>query len=110
MGTRWKGMDNRLVKTSGLGGYMQCSDYREFTEKETAMLLYLKEKIKQCGGDDLQFFQCSYIWKFDKFYECVADIAQYRLHGVIPRYVQEYIKHLQQEETCSSKDGNQTGV
>lgn len=87
-----------------------CSDDREFTEKETTMLLYLKEKIKQCGGDDLQFFQSAYIFIFDKFYECVADIAQYRLHGVIPRYVQDYIKHLQREETCKQKSDNQTGV
>ncbi len=89
---------------------MENSEYRDFSTKETAMLLYLKEKIKQSGGDDLQFFQSSYIWRFDKFYECVTDIAQYRLHGVIPRYVQDYIRNLQQEETCRSKDDSQTGV
>lgn len=88
----------------------QCSDYREFTKKETQMLLYLKEKIKQCGGDDMMFFQTAYLWVFDYINECITDVAQYRLHGVVPKYVQQYVKHLQKEETCTQKSVNQTGV
>lgn len=87
-----------------------CSDDREFTEKETTMLLYLKEKIKQCGGDELMFFQTAYLYWFDKYNECVADVAQYRLYAVIPPYVYNYVKHLQRAESCNQKSDNQTGV
>lgn len=73
----------------------QCSDYRDFTPKETNMLLYLKEAIRRSGGDDLLFFQTSYLWKFDYIHECVSDVMQYRLHCVIPPYVRDYVKHLQ---------------
>ncbi len=76
-----------------------CSDMKEFTSKETAMLLYLKEAIKRSGGDDLLFFQTAYLWMFDYIHECVADVAQYRLHGIIPPYVCQYVKHLQNAGT-----------
>lgn len=72
----------------------QCSDIKTFTPKETEMLLYLKEMIRRSGGDDLQFFQSAYIFVFDKFYECVSDVVQYRLHGIVPKYVQTYLEHI----------------
>ena len=67
----------------------------KFTDEEKEMLLYLGHAITRCGGTELEFFQTSYYWKFSKHYDCVVDVAQYRLHAIIPKYVEDYIHHLQ---------------
>lgn len=59
------------------------------------MLLALKEMIRRHGNDELQFFQEAYFYKFQKHADMWNSVAQYRLHGVIPKFVEEYVKHLE---------------
>lgn len=59
------------------------------------MYLYLKEKIRQANDSELLFFQTAYYWRFQKHYDCVNDSIQFRLHAIIPKYVEEYVIHLQ---------------
>lgn len=57
------------------------------------MELLLKEAITRSGRTELEFFQSAYLWRFQKIATCVDDVCQYRLHAVIPKYIQEYLKH-----------------
>jgi hypothetical protein len=95
----YKKQSQNILKGPTMEQPNETAELAEFSAKETTMLLYLKEAIKRCGNDDLQFFQTSYTWMFDRVFECTTDVLQYRLHGVVPKYVQEYVKHLQQQPT-----------
>ena len=68
--------------------------------KGKEMLLYLKETIRQCGNDDMMFFQTAYYWCYQKHHDCVTDICQYKLHAVVPRYVRDYLKSLQDKQNA----------
>lgn len=59
------------------------------------MLLYLKHAIQQSGNDEHSFFRSAYYWKFQKVLTSDTDALQYRLHAVMPKYVEEYVVHLQ---------------
>lgn len=59
------------------------------------MLLYLKAKIAELGTDEHQFFRTAYMWRFGKVLFSDTDALQYRLHAVVPKYVEDYIHHLQ---------------
>lgn len=60
------------------------------------MLLFLKYAIKATGDNDLLFFETAYYWRFQKRQEVFNDLVQYRLHAIVPKYVEEYVRHLQQ--------------
>lgn len=62
------------------------------------MFLYLAHKIHEAGGDEQRFFRCAYMWRFGKDYDCVTDVVQYKLHAIVPRYVQDYVRHLQSSQ------------
>lgn len=68
---------------------------RQGKEMVMEMLLYLANKIHELGGDIQRFFRTAYMWRFGKDYDCVNDVCQYKLHAIVPKYVQEYIKHIQ---------------
>lgn len=73
---------------------------RSINRKEMVMemLLYLAHKIQETGGDEQQFFRTAYMWRFGKDYACANDICQYRLHAIVPKYVVEYIQHIQSKK------------
>ena len=62
------------------------------------MLLYLYQKLKELRISAHEFFQIAYMAKFNKLMDLNDDFAQYLLHGVLPKYVVEYLKHLQENE------------
>lgn len=62
------------------------------------MLLYLYRKLDELRISAHEFFQLAYMAKFNKLMDLNDDFAQYLLHGVLPRYVVEYLKHLQENE------------
>lgn len=59
------------------------------------MLLFLKYLITQTGNDDYSFFRAAYYWKFQKECNSATDVVQYRLHATVPKYVEEYVVHIQ---------------
>lgn len=59
------------------------------------MLLYLANKIHELGDDPQRFFRAGYMWKFGKDHDCVNDVCQYKLHGIVPKYIEEYIRYIQ---------------
>lgn len=69
-----------------------------FTTKGGCMLLYLKAKIAELGTDEHAFFRTAYMWRFGKVLFSDTDAIQYRLHAVVPRYVEDYVHHLQENQ------------
>lgn len=63
------------------------------------MILYLQEKLRQLNMSYNQFFAVAFWWQFKRTSMLNDDEAQYLLHGVIPRYVVNYLKHIQQKES-----------
>lgn len=71
--------------------------------KENLMYLYLREKIRSLGDDEQQFFRTAYMWRFGKDADVSTDVCQYRLHAIIPPYVQNYVCYLQAREAMEKK-------
>ncbi len=59
------------------------------------MHLYLVSKLNQLNVDDITFFRIAHVWAFGTDPDLSSDVAQYRLHTLIPRYVVSYLKSLQ---------------
>lgn len=70
------------------------------------MLLYLRNKLENLGLTYHQFFETAYQWRFNppQVPSLNDDYAQFLLHSVLPRYVVDYLKHLQEKETCIAPD------
>jgi hypothetical protein len=68
------------------------------------MLLYMKDKLERLGMTYHQFFEVAYQWRFNpgQLPSLHDDYAQFLLHSVIPKYVVDYLKHLQRSETCTA--------
>jgi hypothetical protein len=65
--------------------------------------LYLVNLMDSFGLTEYEFFDLAYLARFGKVGATANDAAQYRLHGIIPKYVEWYIQQHQQESaTCSS--------
>lgn len=61
------------------------------------MHLYLVETMRQLKVDELTFFRIAHVWAFGTDPDLSTDVCQYRLHALIPKYVETYIKKLQEE-------------
>lgn len=59
------------------------------------MRLYLENHLEQHKITDTDFFRSAYIWRFGKIENVYGDVLQYRVHGVIPSYVAEYVSYIQ---------------
>lgn len=65
------------------------------------MILYFRAKLEQLGLTYHEFFETAYHWRFGKLVTIDSDYAQFLLHSVLPKYVIEYLKHLQESEDGS---------
>lgn len=63
--------------------------------KENGMLLFLVNKLRQLNTDELTFFRVAHVWAFGTDPDLHDDVAQFKLHGVVPVYVKNYLKTLQ---------------
>lgn len=73
------------------------------------MLLYLRNKLENLGLTYHQFFETAYQWRFNppQVPSLNDDYCSFLLHGVLPRYVVAYLKHLQEKETCTAPDASE---
>ena len=71
----------------------QFTSMKEVERRE--MLLYLMNTMKRLNVDNLTFFRMAHIWSFGTDPVLSDDVAQFMLHGIIPKYVQSYLRHLQ---------------
>jgi len=61
------------------------------------MHLYLVYEMRRLKVDELTFFRIAHVWSFGTDPDLHDDVAQYKLHAVIPKYVEKYVQNLQQE-------------
>lgn len=57
----------------------------------------LKKEIKR-HGDEMQFFQMCYYRMIGKHHNCVSDVCQYILHSIVPKYVENYLNMMEQDD------------
>ncbi len=63
------------------------------------MHLYLAEKMHRLRVDAKYFFRLAHQWRFGRDVDVTQDALAYKICGIIPLYVQEYVHHMQQEES-----------
>jgi len=62
------------------------------------MILYLVNTLKRLNMNEVTFFRLAHIWAFSgRDPQIHDDVAQFKLHGIIPKYVQRYLHHIQGE-------------
>lgn len=73
------------------------------------MLLYLRNKLENLGLTYHQFFETAYQWRFNppQVPSLNDDYCQFLLHAVLPKYVVDYLKHLQRSESCTAPDASE---
>lgn len=54
-------------------------------------MLLLREAIRKSGGDDMQFFQSAYYWKYKKQVDIWGDVIAFRTQRRIPDYVVQFM-------------------
>jgi len=53
--------------------------------------------MNKARTDEQSFFRSAYIWRFGKDTDVSNDVCQYKLHAIVPRYVEEYVANIQQK-------------
>ena len=41
------------------------------------------------------FFRYAHIWRFERDVDVSTDLVQFKLHAIMPRFVEEYVCHIQ---------------
>ena len=59
------------------------------------MILYFREACNRLNLTILEAFEVAYQWRFGKQGHVVPDYCEYVSHGVLPKYVQLWVSHLQ---------------
>ena len=62
------------------------------------MLLKVSEFLTRKRQREHSLFTVAYFWKFQKYPDLREDVAQFKLHGVVPAYVLEYIDAMEAKE------------
>lgn len=58
------------------------------------MLLSLVLAIERSKLTEVDFFRCAHQWAFGKDCASTTDYEQFKLHGIIPKYVIQYLKEM----------------
>lgn len=63
------------------------------------MHLYLAEKMSRLDVQPTYFFRLAHQWRFGRDVDVTQDALAYKICGIIPLYVQEYVHHIQKGES-----------
>lgn len=66
------------------------------------MHLYLADRMVRLRVTEQQFFRTAHMWRFNRDAEINADVLAYKIGGIIPLYVQEFVKDIQQKEVSNA--------
>lgn len=61
------------------------------------MLLFYKETVNRLRLTDLEAFETAYVAQFGKQGHVTPDLCQFKLHGVLPIYVINWVKALERK-------------
>lgn len=56
-------------------------------------MVNMMDKLKV---DERQFFRMAHIWCFGTDPDLGNDAMEFKLHGIIPKYVERYLNHLKE--------------
>lgn len=59
---------------------------------------YLRKKLEELRMDEYKFFRLAHLWRFERDVEMAVTVYKYKLTGVIPSFVVEYLEHIQSHE------------
>jgi uncharacterized protein YhfF len=59
------------------------------------MKLFMMNLLRERNLTIGEFFRLAHVWKFGKDRDMSDSVAQYVMHGVIPKFVCEYLKTFQ---------------
>lgn len=62
------------------------------------MILYFNAKLEALRLTPHEFFHIAHVALFNRDAQLEDDFAQYLMHGVLPKYVVNYLKRMQQHE------------
>ena len=60
------------------------------------MLLYLVAIMNRLKVDEQTFFRLAHVWSFGTDPDVSTDVAQFKLHAVVPHYVRKYVQHIKE--------------
>jgi hypothetical protein len=72
------------------------ADQLSTTREGETMILYLVETMRRLNVDTHTFFRMAHIRMFGTDPDLSNDVCQFHLHALVPKYVQAYLKLLQQ--------------
>lgn len=70
------------------------------------MLLYFNAKLTALRLTAHEFFHIAHVAMFKRDAQLEDDYAQFLLHGVLPKYVVNYLKEIQQSELHEMQKGS----
>lgn len=62
------------------------------------MHLWLADRLVRDSVEAKYYFRMAHQWRFGRDVDTTRDALEYKLCGIIPLYVQEFIHHTQQKE------------
>ena len=62
------------------------------------MHLYLVHKMQELKVEPAYFFRLAHQWRFGREADLTRDALEYKLCGIVPMYVEQYVHHLQEGE------------
>ena len=63
------------------------------------MLLYLVATMVRLKVDEQTFFRIAHVWAFGTDPDVSTDVAQFKLHAIVPPYVRKYLHHIRESTT-----------
>lgn len=61
------------------------------------MLLAIKERLLRLRLDSKTFFRMAHMFCFGRDVDLTEDVRRFETNGVVPKYVERYMAHLQGE-------------
>lgn len=63
------------------------------------MHLWLADRMVRDHTEPKQFFRIAHVWRFERDVDVSRDVLTYKVGGIIPQYVQEFVRNIQQKES-----------
>lgn len=65
------------------------------------MELFIAAHLHKIRTDLAYFFRMAHQWKFGRDIDPGRDVLEYKVGGIVPGYVREYVRHIQEKENAT---------
>ena len=63
------------------------------------MILFYRQVVSRLNLTDLEAFETAYVFAFGKQGHVTPDLCEFKLHGILPKYVIKWVKSLERKPT-----------